>query len=129
MTWFLWTRRVAVLALLAGVTAAPTAFLGHPWQIAHTLGPVTVGLYLDVTSTLLLAFVGLLVWVVTTYSLTNLRGREGLRPAGRALFTALLGLVVMVSSASLVTVALGWTVSGLSVSLVVAHTGTSRAAA
>ena len=129
MTWFLWTRRMAVLALLAGVTAAPTAFLGHPWQLAHTLGSVTAGLYLDVTSSLLLAFVGLLVWVVTTYSLTNLRGRDGLAPAGKALFTALLGLVVMVSSASLVTVALGWTVSGLSVSLVVAHTGTGRAAA
>lgn len=127
MTWFLWTRRVAVLALLTGVVAAPSAFLGHPWQPAHPLGPVSLGLYLDVTSALLLAFVGLLVWVVTTYSLTNLRGRAGLAPAGRALLAALLGLMVMVSSASLVTVALGWTVSGLAVSLVVARTGTGAA--
>ncbi len=129
MNWFLWTRRVSVLVVLAGVTAAPAAFLGHPWQLAHALGPVSVGLYLDVISTLLLGFVGLLVWVVTTYSLTNLRGRDGLAPAGRALFAALLGLVVMVSSASLVTVALGWTVSGLAVGLVVARTGTGRAPA
>lgn len=127
MTWFLWTRRVAVLALLTGVVAAPIAFLGHPWRLAHPLGPVSLGLYLDVTSSLLLAFVGLLVWVVTTYSLTNLRGREGLAPAGRALLAALLGLMVMVSSVSLVTVALGWTVSGLAVSVVVARTGTGAA--
>ncbi|OFE17720.1 hypothetical protein BA895_14635 [Humibacillus sp. DSM 29435] len=127
MNWFLWTRRVSVLVVLAGVTAAPAAFLGQPWLLAHSLGPVTIGLYLDAISTLLLAFVGLLVWVVTTYSLTNLRGRDGLAPAGRALFAALLGLVVMVASASLVTVALGWTVSGLAVGLVVARTGTGRA--
>ncbi|MEO6999718.1 MAG: proton-conducting transporter membrane subunit, partial [Terracoccus sp.] len=127
MTWFLWTRRVAVLALLTGAAAGPSAFLGHPWRLAHPLGPVSLGLYLDIASSLLLAFVGLLVWVVTTYSLTNLRGREGLAPAGRALLAALLGLMVMVSSASLVTVALGWTVSGLAVSLVVARTGTGAA--
>ncbi len=107
---------------------AASLLVRGPLEIGWSVGTVTLGVYLDVVSVLLLGFVGLLGWVVATYAETNLRGREDLRATGGLLCGSLVALLVMVSSASVVTMAVAWTASGLAVTALVARSGTPRAA-
>ncbi|MEO5611077.1 MAG: proton-conducting transporter membrane subunit, partial [Ornithinibacter sp.] len=128
MIWFVFTRRLAVLLLVVGIVAAPRAVLGDPVVATLAIGGMSWGAYLDVVSVALLGFIGVLGWVVARYSSTNLRAREGLTGAGIALSVAVGSLAVMVTSANLVGVALGWTLSGLAVTVVIARAGTEQAA-
>lgn len=108
-------RVIALLSFVTGLIALPVAAAGDPWSPTWHTDLVAVGLYLDPVSASLLLFVGLLGWVISTYSMTNLRGRVGLPGAGIALSGTLLALMVMVASADLVTMAAGLTVTLLSV--------------
>lgn len=125
--WFVGCRIVAVLAVLTGLAASPAAIAGSPWSWVWEPGGVPLGIHLDVVGVVLLTFVGLLGWVVSRYSLTNLRGRDQFARSGAILFFALLGLCVTVSGASLVTVAIGWTFSGQAVVALISRAGTPEA--
>ncbi len=122
-------RTIGLGAVLLALVALPAAATGDPWSWVWFAAGLPVGVHLDLASVFLLGFVGLLGWVVASYSLTNLRGQSQPERGGAALAVALASLLVTVSGASLVVVAAGWTVSGLAVSALVARSGTSRSAA
>lgn len=126
--WFRCASMLAVLALAMGLVALPAAWSGAEWTMVWRPLGVPLGIELDVLSSMLLGFVGLLGWVVSRYSATNLRGRRGARRAGIALFAAVASLTLTVTGASLVTIALGWTLSGFAVGSLVARAGTPEAA-
>lgn len=127
MIWFRGSSVLALAALLVGLLALPAAWSGDPWTAAWFPGGLALGIRLDALAAILMAFVGLLGWVVSRYSTTNLRGRSGAHRAGIALFGAVASLLLTVAGASLVTVALGWTLSGLAVGALVARAGTPGA--
>lgn len=129
MYFFWFCRLLALAAAVAGVIAAPFAFGGDPWSWAWRPGDIALGVHLDLISSVLVAFVGVLSWVVLTYSLTNLRGRAGLGRLGATFAVVLVGLLATVSGASLVVVAAGWTISGLAVASLVGRVGTPQATA
>ena len=125
--WFRGSSVLALAALLVGLLALPAAWSGAPWSATWLPGGVVLGIRLDPLAAMLMAFVGLLGWVVSRYSATNLRGRSGAHRAGIALFGAVASLLLTVTGASLVTVALGWTLSGLAVGALVVRAGTPDA--
>ncbi len=129
MIWFVTCRVLALSAAFLGLVSMPEALSGDPWSAVVRPGGIPLGVHLDLVSCLLLAFVGLLGWVVSRYSLTNLRGRQAFTGSGIRLFAALAGLLLTVSGASLVTVAIGWTFSGHAVAALIARSGTDRATA
>ena len=99
----------------------------EPVRLARDVAGVDVGLYLDILSVLLLAFVASLSWLVASYTGRNVVGQARAGRLGRLHASATLGLVLLVTGASLPVMAVGWTVSGLSLAAMVAHAGTPAA--
>ena len=129
MIWFQSTRVVALAAVVLGLAAAPAAVAGTPWSVIWRPGGLAVGILLDVVSVSLMVFVGVLAWVVVSYSRTNLRGRGRLDSVGGVFFLTLVTLLLTVTGASLVSIAIGWTASGLAVAGLIALAGTPEAPA
>lgn len=78
-------------------------------------------------SMLLGGFILFMGWIVAAYSARNLRGQERLARFAFLLGVAVLSLWLMVVAEALVVIALAWTISGLAVAALVAHSGTVRA--
>lgn len=117
---------VAGLLLVLGVGAVTRVVLSGPFEVsAGTLGiagtQVTFGVYLDLLSASLLAFVASIALIVSVYAGRNLRGQRRLVRFGALLTLSFVSLSLMVTGASLPMIALGWTVSGLLLSGLVAH--------
>ena len=129
MIWFKASRALTLAAALVGLAALPAASNGTPRSWVVDPGGVAIGVHLDLVAALLITFVGIIGWVVATYSMTNFRGRAHHDRAGAALFLALVALLATVSGGSLVSIALGWTLSGLAVASLVARAGGPDAAA
>lgn len=87
------------------------------------LGP----LLLTPASMLLGGFVLLMGWLVAAYSARNLRGQRRQGRYAVLLATAISALWLMVVAEPLVLMALGWTVSGLAIAGLVAHSNTAAA--
>ncbi|MFZ0324469.1 MAG: putative inorganic carbon transporter subunit DabA [Actinomycetes bacterium] len=115
-------RATALLLLAAAVAAGVRLTLQAPLSLFVT-GPlgVDVGVRLDVLSTVLLGFVASVGWLVSTFCLRNLQGQGRVERFGWLLLLATLSLALLVTGASLPVMAVGWTVSGLAVSFLVAH--------
>lgn len=119
--------QVLALGLLAaGLAALVVVGLSGPVGVSlFTLNEggttITVGLYLDLLSAVLLTFVASIALIVATYSRRNLRGQRRLSRFGLLLSASFLSLAVMVTGASLPVIALGWTVSGLLLAELVNH--------
>ena len=123
---------VAGLLLVLGVGAVTRVVLSGPFEVsAGTLGiagtQVTFGVYLDLLSASLLAFVASIALIVSVYAGRNLRGQRRLVRFGALLTLSFGSLSLMVTGASLPMIALGWTVSGLLLSGLVAHRAGSSA--
>ena len=117
-----------VAALLLSVWAGVRLGVGdEPVRLARDVAGVDVGLYLDVLSVILLAFVASLSWLVASYAGRNMVGQAGAGRLGRLHASTTLGLALLVTGASLPVIAVGWTVSGLSLAAMVAHAGTPAA--
>lgn len=128
MSPLLATRRTALAVLLLALAGAlHTGLRGSPLELVVTVLGTPVGLRLDPTASLLTAFVGVLAWVVATYSHTNLAGQSGGRAFARAATGAVLALVLLVTGASLPVMALGWTLSGVAAVRLIAHPATPGA--
>lgn len=120
-------RVVALLTLLLGLAGAPAAIAGRPWEGDVGIRGLGWSWRLDVVGVVLLVFMGFLGWVVVRFCAVNLRGRTGGRAVSALLTTTFLSLAVMVLSADLAGFALGWTLSGLAVTGLIARSGTERA--
>ncbi|MGA8845698.1 MAG: proton-conducting transporter membrane subunit [Nocardioides sp.] len=123
MPWYRASRTLTLAAVLVGVAALPAALAGEPWTWMASPVGIAIGVRLDLVAALLTAFVGLLGWVVATYSVTNLRGRARRSEIGAALFAAIAALLLTVSGGSLVSIGVGWTLSGLAVAALVSRAG------
>ncbi len=121
--------RITSAALL--VLAAVSATLLVRGDVLHLVaarpGGVDVGIHMDVLSTVLLAYVAGLCWLLARYAGRNLAGQERTRRFGLLQLAALLSLGLLVTGASLPVIAVGWTASGLAVASLVAHPGTPGA--
>ena len=84
-------------------------------------------LLLTPASMLLGGFVLLMGWLVAAYSARNLRGQRRQARYAVLLATAIGALWLMVVAEPLVLMALGWTVSGLAIAGLVAHSDTASA--
>jgi len=125
----------AVLALVlavAGVVGLITAVVNGATTL--TAGSVSlggtsfiVGLRIDVLSATLLTFVALLGFLISMYSLHNLRGQRRVDRFGWLLTASYLSLTALVCGASLPVMAVGWTASGMLLTGLIAHRGTPRA--
>ncbi len=71
----------------------------------------------------LLTYIAVLMWLVTRYCAVNLRGQQRLARFGALCLMITASLAVMVMAGNLVTLALGWTVSGVAIAGLVAHAG------
>jgi uncharacterized protein YbcC (UPF0753/DUF2309 family)/formate hydrogenlyase subunit 3/multisubunit Na+/H+ antiporter MnhD subunit len=116
----------ATLALVATVLGFGLARGHSPFSIHVGVGAVDVGFFMDPLSCILLGFVGLITWLVASYAVRNLRGQNRTERFGGLLLLCAFALVVMVSGASLPVIALGWTVSGLALSALLAHTASPQ---
>jgi len=116
---------LVLVAIALGVGLAR----GHdPLSIQVVVGSVDVGLFFDLLSCILLAFVGLITWLVASFSARNLRGQSRTNRFGGLLLLCAVALAVMVSGASLPVIALGWTVSGLAMTGLIAHAASPQSA-
>ena len=120
------SRYLALGLVVAAVAALGAVVAGGPVTLSlFTLNEagtqLTVGLYLDLLSVVLLAFVASIALIVASYSARNLRGQRRLGRFGLLLSASFLTLAVMVTGASLPVIALGWTVSGILLAELVAH--------
>lgn len=117
---------LAAALLGAGVAGLVTAVASGP--VTPSLGTVsgggselTLGLYVDLLSAVLVTFIASIALLVATYSHRNLRGQDRLTRFGILLAASTLSLALMVTAASLPLIAAGWTVSGLTLAALVAH--------
>ena len=104
----------------ASIVLVATAIAAAPSGLARSLG-------WGATSLILLGFVGILGWIIARYSARNLLGQERTTRFAWLLTGALVSLAVMTTATSLVTFALGWTLSGLALTALIAHPHTVRA--
>lgn len=111
------------LSLLAGTSIA----FGQTVQLSDSVYGIDVGVRLDLLSVVLLAFLSSVVWLVAIYSARNLVGQFRTSRFGSLLMVASIALAVLVAGASLPVIALGWTVSGIALTGLVAHTGSPSA--
>jgi uncharacterized protein YbcC (UPF0753/DUF2309 family)/NADH:ubiquinone oxidoreductase subunit 5 (subunit L)/multisubunit Na+/H+ antiporter MnhA subunit len=122
------TRVVASALTLLGAVAVGIALQGQVLElvVAEPAG-ISLGVRLDLLSSVLLTFVASLSWLVARYSGRNLAGQRRTTRFGALQLVALLSLAVLVTGASLPVVAAGWTASGLALAALVGHTGTRQA--
>lgn len=116
------------LVLIAAVVGTMLARGRAPVSVEVVAGPVDVGLLLDPLSCVLLGFVGAITWLVASFSVRNLRGQKRTGRFGSLLLLCAVALAVMVSGASLPVIALGWTVSGLAMTGLIAHASSPQSA-
>lgn len=128
--------RIPTVALaLLSLAALLQALLGHPWSLSAgrvDLGPVgtaDVGLRLGVVESLLLVLVGGIGTVVAVYSRRNLVGQRRLSRYAALELGTIIGLALAVSASSLPLLAVGWTTATVTLSALVAHSGTRQARA
>ncbi len=111
---------VAVTAVVGLVMTGAGAALPAP-----SVGPV--GIELGPVNLVLAAYVAGLGWLLARYSLVNLRGQRRIPRLGALFAIVVASLLAMVLAGNLLTLALGWTVSGLALSGLVSHAGTPEA--
>ncbi len=123
MNWHLLPRATAGLLIATAAVAVVSVVAPGGLDRADDPAPVQLGL----VHVLLLLLVGVVGLVVTAYSARNLVGqqRQGRYAAAETL--TLLALAAVVTADSLVVLALGWTATTLSVSMLVGHAGTKHA--
>ncbi|NQU36915.1 MAG: hypothetical protein HQ526_04870, partial [Actinobacteria bacterium] len=127
-----WARSLALIMFAVALVAGVALLFRDPLQ-PSIAGPggIDLGLRLDILSVVLLAFVATIAWIVSTYSIVNLAGQHRTDRFGWLMLLATGSLALMVTGASLPIIAIGWTLSGVALARLVAHTNTdtSRAAA
>jgi len=127
-----WARSLALIMFAVAIVAGIALLFRDPLQ-PSIAGPggIDLGLRLDIISVLLLAFVATIAWIVSTYSIVNLAGQHRTERFGWLMLLATGSLALLVTGASLLIIAIGWTLSGIALARLVAHTNTetSRAAA
>lgn len=121
------SRLFASVVAVAGLSLLAQVALGGPIQVGIERWGVQWGLYIDLFGAVLVTFIGFLVWVVSSYAVTNLRGQARLGRFGALVGAVLVTLVVMVTGANLILVAVGWTTSGILIGELLRHAGTAAA--
>ncbi len=104
---------LAVVGIVGLVANGPNgAFSLDAATVSAAGTSFTIGLDVDVLSATLLIFVGILGFLIASYSLRNLRGQRRVARFGWLLSASYLSLTLLVCGASLPVMALGWTASG-----------------
>lgn len=109
---------VLVVAALVGVA---DRLLGGGSPLVD-VGPLR--LRLGLVNLVLLGYIAALLWLLARYSSTNLRGQERLTRFGALFAGVALSLLVLVLAGDLLTIAVAWTTSGVSLGCLVSHAGT-----
>ncbi len=118
MTWLVGARYVSLGLFATGATGLLLAWRGRtagPWDV----GPLRFAA--EPVNLALLTFMAGLVWIVTRYCSVNLRGQRRLERFAALCAATGLSLAGMVLAGDLVTLAVGWTVSGLAMAGLVSH--------
>ena len=120
---------LVLVGLLSGVVAgAPSAWTAAVLDLGAG-GDLTLGIRLGLVPGLLLLLVSGVGALVASYAVRNLEGQPRLARFAALEVVAVLALALAVSAASLPVLAVGWTVGGLAISALVAHSGTAAAQA
>ncbi|KRE60877.1 putative inorganic carbon transporter subunit DabA [Nostocoides sp. Soil756] len=123
-------RVLSLSILLLGAVGLLVGAGDGPPEGALPLGPgLSWRWRLDVAACVLLVFFGVLGWVIARFCDANLRGRDRAGRVGVLLTGLLLALTVLAVSSSIVMFAVGWTASGLLMTVLIAGAGTERAGA
>lgn len=115
---------VGIYGLLVNLQAPITATIATLTVLGST---VSLGLFLDTPSAALLVFIGVLGFLIARYSARNLRGQARLARFGGLLTASFVSLTLLVAGSSVPVMALGWTLSGMLMTALLAHRGTLRA--
>lgn len=97
----------------------PSTWAATEIQVFNSVA--TLGLRFDVVSMILLAFIGLVGYLVARYSERNLRGQDRITRFEVLLTSCLVAVALLVTGASLPVIAVGWTASGLLMAGLVSH--------
>ena len=114
---------LSLLIAVLGLVCLPATAAGG----SVTLGPPGLGLWIDLTSAILLIFVGLLLALISVYAGRNLRGQEHVTRFAVLLSLSIVSLALLVAGSTLAVVAVGWTLSGWSLAALVTHRGVTQA--
>ena len=106
------------------ILAGLTAFIGTPSRVEFLIAAPEgqLGLRLDQLSASLLIFIGFLGMVIARYAARNLAG-----PRRTTRFAFLIGLLALVAGNDLLTMAVGWSLSGLAVAALIGHATSQQA--
>ncbi|MDQ2757702.1 MAG: Na-translocating system protein MpsB [Actinomycetota bacterium] len=119
--------------VLVSFLVLPRALSGSPVTLSRArldlgpLGSADIGVRMGVVESLLMLLVSGIGLVVATYSARNLVGQRGLVRYAVLETVTVTALVLTVTASSLPVLATGWTVATVTLSGLVAHSGTARA--
>lgn len=117
---------VPLLVLPRALSGSPVAFSAGRLHLG-SLGYADVGVRLGVMESMLLLLVTGIGLVVAVYSARNLIGQERLLRYAFLETVTVVALALTVTASSLPVLAAGWTVATVTLSALVAHSGTARA--
>lgn len=125
------TLSLALALTIAGSASLVANITGNP--LNASVGSISVletefeaGIYVDLLSSILVTFIGVLGALIALYARRNLRGQRRLSQFDALMAASLVALGLFVGGASLPVMALGWTASGALLAALVNHRDNNR---